>query len=286
MNNNNYYIINFGNENHDIKILNLNSLDYEIIMSVSKNLIDDRNEIEYSTLTKSLFEDISLLNLGKYYFEKLSNDKEIDSENKFFYYNSILKKNRFIQANTLLDYFNEVNINNRYNNIKSIYKYSSNIQKIFSPSYELLDNNYYNTNFIISACNDQTIRYWDISKSSLKEKKSYIINAPNDLVNCYYSQSYFNKSLFLIQSNEYYGVSFNNIPEYNYYGEYQFFNNANITDLKNGKLNYGKRIVEASHQNIITDIQYMELNQSLDNENDFPFILLTSSWDGTIKIWK
>ena len=286
INNNNYYIVNFGNENHDIKILNLNSLDYEIIMSVSKNLIDDRNEIEYSTLTKSLFEDISLLNLGKYYFEKLSNDKEIDSENKFFYYNSILKKNRFIQANTLLDYFNEENINNRYNNIKSIYKYSSNIQKIFSPSYELLDNNYYNTNFIISACNDQTIRYWDISKSSLKEKKSYIINAPNDLVNCYYSQSYFNKSLFLIQSNEYYGVSFNNIPEYNYYGEYQFFNNANITDLKNGKLNYGKRIVEASHQNIITDIQYMELNQSLDNENDFPFILLTSSWDGTIKIWK
>ena len=228
----------------------------------------------------------SLLNLGKYYFEKLSNDIEIDSENKFYYYNSILKKNRFIQANSLLDYFNKENIDNRFDNIKSLYDYNSNIQKIFSPSYELLDNNYYNTNFIISVCNDQTIRYWDISKSTLKEKKSYIINAPNNFVNCYYSQSYFNKSLLLIQSNEYYGVSFNNIPEYNYYGEYQFFNNANITDLKNGKLNYGKRIVEASHQNIITDIQYMELNQSLDNENDFPFILLTSSWDGTIKIWK
>ena len=285
INNNNYYIINFGNENHDIKLINFNNLNCEIIMSVSKNLIDDRNEIDYPILTKSLFEDNSLLNLGKYYFEKLSNDIEIDSENKFYYYNSILKKNRFIQANSLLDYFNKENIDNRFDNIKSLYDYNSNIQKIFSPSYESL-NNYYNTNFIISVCNDHIIRYWDISKSILKEKKSYIINAPNNFVNCYYSQSYFNKSLLLIQSNEYYGDSFNNNPEYNYYGEYQFFNNLNIINCKNGKFNYIKRIVEASHKNIITDIQYMELNQFLDYENDFPFILLTSSWDGNIKIWK
>ena len=285
LNNKNYYIINFGNDNHDIKILNLNSLDCEIIMSVSKNLIDNRNEIDYPIVTKSLFEDNSLLNLGKYYFEKLSNDEDSDSENKFFYYNGILRKNRFIQANSLLDYFNEVNISNRFNNIKSIFDYNSNIQKIFSPSYELLDN-YYDTNFIISVCNDYTIRYWDISKSTLKEKKSYIINAPNNFVNCYYSQSYFNKSLFIIQSNEYYGDSFYYNPEYNFYGEYQFFNNMNITEFKNGKYNVSKRIVDASHQNIISDIHYMELNQSLDNETDFPFILLTSSWDGTIKIWK
>ena len=54
----------------------------------------------------------------------------------------------------------------------------------------------------------------------------------------------------------------------------------------NNKFLYGGRFVESGHKNIITDIQNIELNNFFYDEYEFPFLLLTSSLDGTIKIWK
>ena len=56
--------------------------------------------------------------------------------------------------------------------------------------------------FIIAG-NDITIRYWDIAREELNnnEKKSYLTNAPNNLIYCNFTKSNFDKTNIL-QSNE------------------------------------------------------------------------------------
>ena len=47
------------------------------------------------------------------------------------------------------------------------------------------------------------IRYWDIKREGInnKEKKSFIVNAPNNLAHCNFTKSNFDKTNIL-QSNE------------------------------------------------------------------------------------
>ena len=47
------------------------------------------------------------------------------------------------------------------------------------------------------------IRYWDIKREDInnKEKKSFIVNAPNNLAHCNFTKSNFDKTNIL-QSNE------------------------------------------------------------------------------------
>ena len=277
----NYYIIYFGDS--EIHIWNFNTLNCEILMKVNvkNNDNDNKSEIDYPILSKRLFEDNSLINLGRYFFEQLRKEENvIDSENKFFYYNGILRKNRFIPQKSLLDYLNQETIIIKFNEIKKIFNHNSNSQIIFSPFYDI-NNNLLSINYLISGGNDTVIRYWDISKETLRDTKSYIINGPLSLVNYNFTQTQFNKNFFLIQSNEEYNSSFINDPLYNNYS----LKNYSINGMNN-KFLYGGRFVETGHKNIITDIQNFELNDFFYDEYEFPFLLLTSSLDGTIKIWK
>ena len=52
-------------------------------------------------------------------------------------------------------------------------------------------------------------------------------------------------------------------------------------------LNYCTRISDSAHKNIITDVIPMPLDHEFDDEYDkFSNLLISSSWDGTVKIWK
>ena len=133
------------------------------------------------------------------------------------------------------------------------------------------------------------IRYWDITREGINNEKklSYIINAPNNLTYCNFTKSSFDKTNIL-QSNEafnepgqrtnmpgfspylnYNGVSFYDIPQ-------NEFDNG-ITNLK-----FCSRISDCSHKSLITDILPMSIEDKSPQFN----ILVSSSWDGKIKIWK
>ena len=148
---------------------------------------------------------------------------------------------------------------------------------------------YSNCPYIISAGNDMIIRYWDITREGINNDKklSYIINAPNNLTYCNFTKSSFDKTNIL-QSNEafnepgqrtdmpgfspflnYNGVSLHYIPQ---------------SEFDNGLPNYRfcSRIADASHKSVITDI----LPMCIDEKNNQSNVLISSSWDGKIKVWK
>ena len=148
-----------------------------------------------------------------------------------------------------------------------------------------------------------TIRYWSIveegnnnTEEKNQEKYSYLINAPENISCCIFSKSYFNDTLIL-QSNEIFN---SNYPKKTNFGfsDYQFFNgicyhNFNqkefVEDEKsqNKLLNYCSRIAGASHKNVISDIIPICLEHDIDENNEkFKNFLISSSWDGTVKIWK
>ena len=113
--------------------------------------------------------------------------------------------------------------------------------------------------------------------------KSYIINAPNNLITCHFTKGSFDKTNIL-QSNENYNTKTAkaNIPGFS---EYQNFNGIlyhssvqSEFDKEDEDLKYCAKISDPSHQSVITDLLSMNLN----GVN----LLLSSSWDGTIKLWK
>ena len=113
--------------------------------------------------------------------------------------------------------------------------------------------------------------------------KSYIINAPNNLTQCHFTKCLFDKTN-IIQSNENYNMDAPkaNIPGFS---EYQNFNGIlyhssvqNEFDQEDEGLKYCSKISDPSHQSVITDLLSMNVN----GVN----LLLSSSWDGTIKLWK
>ena len=165
---------------------------------------------------------------------------------------------------------------------------------------EFSNNLYKNTPYIISAGNDMTIRYWDFEKEKinnnksfrnnnqdLENKRSYIINAHNNISFCKFTKCSFNGT-DIIQSNESYDSKKKKKPMIGL-SEYQYFNGVafhalaqNEFDENCEELKFCTKLSDSSHKNIISDLLPYRIT-SKDNSMN---LLISSSWDGTIKIWK
>ena len=150
-----------------------------------------------------------------------------------------------------------------------------------------IEYDYENCPYIFSGGNDMIIRYWDITREGINnnEKKSYLVNAPNNLTYCNFTKSSFDKTNIL-QSNEafnepgqradmpgfspylnYIGVSLHDIPQ---------------NEFEGGDISkFCSRIADPSHKSIITDLLPIYIDGSKDQ-----IVLASCSWDGKIKIWK
>ena len=96
---------------------------------------------------------------------------------------------------------------NIYSNIINLYNNQTTVQCIVSPlcDFSITNNNvdYANSPNLLSSSNDMIIIYLDITREGINNeiKSSYIINAPNNLTNCNFTKSSFDKTNIL-QSNE------------------------------------------------------------------------------------
>ena len=115
-------------------------------------------------------------------------------------------------------------------------------------------------------------------------KKSYCVNGPSNLNYVNYNSCSFGDTVIL-QSNEIInsGSTFkkeSNVSEYHLYNGIYYHNNntSSTNDNDDNLLKYRIKLAEASHKNVITDLQMIPVS----NTN----LLLSSSWDGTVKIWK
>ena len=192
------------------------------------------------------------------------------------------------------DYFLNLNLSKMTN----FYENYSTVQCVAAPlGVRSEDDRYQNTSYIISGGNDMTIRYWDFSKeidvykqldiSNEEKNKSYIINTLNNISYCKFTQSSFNGT-DIIQSNE----------EYNYKKKKknmkglsicQYYNGICFHALKQNEfdesdevLRYCTKLSDASHKSIISDL----LPFRASNQNNKMNLLISSSWDGMIKIWE
>ena len=138
-----------------------------------------------------------------------------------------------------------------------------------------------------------TIRYWDFTKEKLnsnintnpiQNKKSYIINAHNNISYCKFTKSFFDGTEIL-QSNEKYDINkkkkpMKDLSEYQYLNGVAFHSLAqNEFDDSSEELKFCTKLADASHKNIITDLLSVNVSENLN-------LLISCSWDGTIKIWK
>ena len=133
------------------------------------------------------------------------------------------------------------------------------------------------------------IRYWDITREGINNeiKSSYIINAPNNLTYCNFTKSSFDNTNIL-QSKE----AFNepgqrkNMPGFspflNHNGVALFDIPQNEFDIDISNNEFCSRISDCSHKSLITDL----LPVYIDDKSPQFNILVSSSWDGTIKVWK
>ena len=140
-----------------------------------------------------------------------------------------------------------------------------------------------------------SIRYWDITQeginningNNLNERGSYLINAPNNVTNCIFSKSSFNLFTFLqcseslnVNEKKTNSVGFSEYQNYNgitYHSAQQNEFDSNIFDLK-----YCTKIAEPAHKACISDLLSYSLNTNEGQSN----ILISSSRDGVIKVWK
>ena len=92
-----------------------------------------------------------------------------------------------------------------FSNMTKLYDNPSTVQCVVSPFCESYFTNnkkdieYDNCSYLLSAGNDMTIRYWDITREGINnnEKKSYLVNAPNNLTYYNFTKSSFNKTNIL-----------------------------------------------------------------------------------------
>ena len=113
--------------------------------------------------------------------------------------------------------------------------------------------------------------------------KSYIINAPNNLTTCQFTKGFFEKTNIL-QSNENYNLkglkaNISGFSEFqNFNGILYHASEQNEFDREDESLKYCTKISDPSHKSVITDLLPMNIN----GVN----LLVSSSWDGTVKLWK
>ena len=178
-------------------------------------------------------------------------------------------------------------------NSKYVYNNISSVQCALSP---FLSMNMDNPLYILSAGNDKTIRYWDISNEWLYgdvRKKdnvgSYIVNAPSTLNTCRFTKTECEGTL-IIQSDEVYYKD--SAMKEQCVSEYQNVNGRfGIRNADDDETMMYLRNADAAHRNIITSILPMSFGIDSDgcgnsNSNNKVNLLLSSSWDGSIKIWK
>ena len=286
LNKNGQYIVLWsGTDEHEISFFNDSDMNCDLLLKL--NVQNNSNEYNPLEIEIPFFENINENNDD-------SNENQIKQiKNRFKYlerytfaYNKNKIKRLFWQQTGDSDYDS---INQRLNNLSNIYNSPNTVQCVLSPfsDYSLSQNNYIyeNSPYFISAGNDKVIRYWDLSKDITNNNlmKSYIINAPNNLTTCQFTKGSFEKTNVL-QSNENYNLKMikKNIPGFS---DFQNLNgiiyHSSVQkefEQDDDSIKYCTKISDASHKSVITDLLPMNLN----GVN----LLVSSSWDGTIKIWK
>ena len=286
LNKNGQYIVLWsGTDEHEISFFNDSDMNCDLLLKL--NVQNNSNEYNPLEIEIPFFENINENNDD-------SNENQIKQiKNRFKYlerytfaYNKNKIKRLFWQQTGDSDYDS---INQRLNNLSNIYNSPNTVQCVLSPfsDYSLSQNNYIyeNSPYFISAGNDKVIRYWDLSKDITNNNlmKSYIINAPNNLTTCQFTKGSFEKTNVL-QSNENYNLKMikKNIPGFsdfqNLNGIIYHSSAQKEFDQDDDSIKYCTKISDASHKSVITDLLPMNLN----GVN----LLVSSSWDGTIKIWK
>ena len=284
---NQYILLWSAADEHEISFFNYSDMNCDLLLKL--NIQNNNNEYYPLEIEIPFLENYNENN------DDLDENKMTKIKNKFKYlgnYTYAYNKNRIKKLFSYEKNNNEYKlINQRLNYINNIYNTPNTVQCVLSPfsDYNISQNNYIyeNSPYIISAGNDKVIRYWDINKDLLNNNnylmKSYIINAPNNLITCHFTKGSFDKTNIL-QSNENYNTKTAkaNIPGFS---EYQNFNGIlyhssvqSEFDKEDEDLKYCAKISDPSHQSVITDLLSMNLN----GVN----LLLSSSWDGTIKLWK
>jgi hypothetical protein len=230
--------------------------------------------------------------------ENKINDKKNKIRNNFSYLNkySYIKNNNIIKRYFFSPQFQEENydtIDQKLSNLSNLYGSPNTVQSVLSPFYDYSMTTdhytYYNAPYVISAGNDKVIRYWDISKEYLNtnnSKKSYIINAPNNINFCQFTKGVFDRTN-IIQSNEIYNskrakLSMPGLSEFQNYNGVLYHTLIQREFESDSELKHCTKISDPSHNSIITDLLPLSINGSNGPTN----ILLSSSWDGTVKIWK
>jgi hypothetical protein len=289
---NNYYVIWTGAFDHEIGLWNSVNMHCDLLLKV--NTLENRKELRPLTV------EIPYLNSDNSESKKEITNKKKEFKKKL---NSLIKYTYCYENNLtkslLLSNLDDKLTENSYDifsNMTNLYDNPSTVQCVVSPYCDSSfinnkqDIDYDNCSYLLSAGNDMTIRYWDITREGLNnnEKKSYLINAPNNLTYCNFTKSSFDKTNIL-QSNEafnepgqrtdmpgfspylnYNGVSLHYIPQNEFEGD--------ISNLK-----FCSRISDSSHKSIITDLLPLCIETS---GKELTNVLISSSWDGKIKMWK
>ena len=266
--NSNYLLIWTGAQDHEIGLWNLNNFNCNMLFKVNsttgKQIKPFMTEIPY------IQKDLVLEETEKEYYEFIS--KRLNQYRSKAYHLDIINSELYSLPNK------------RYSKITNLFESPSTVQTAFSPIVtRYSDNNNENCPYILTAGNDQIIRYWDLSKDNML-KKSYCVNGPSNLNYVNYNSCSFGDTVIL-QSNEIInsGSTFkkeSNVSEYHLYNGIYYHNNntSSTNDNDDNLLKYRIKLAEASHKNVITDLQMIPVS----NTN----LLLSSSWDGTVKIWK
>ena len=265
---NNYLIINTANEDFEIGLWNIDNNNNNLDVLFKVNSINGKDikplTIEFPEINNEEYKsDYNNVNLNYYY-----NINHFNNNQNLFGFNN--NKIDFSVDNNFY-----MNSNERLNKLENIFSLKSTVTKVILPYYS----KFYNTNYLISMGNDRVIRYWDI----LNSNKSFIINAPNNLNKVLYSKSVYDKTS-IFQSNEFYNINemlqnFSGFSDYFLFNGLSYHNNVqNEFDESEEILKYCKRISDCSHKGVISDGLVMECF----NEN----LLITTGWDGMIKVWK
>ena len=287
----NYYIIWTAAFDHEIGLWNSNNMHCDLLLKV--------NTLEFRGEFRPLTVEIPYLKLKN----KLDNKDVIDKRRRVKNeLNSIIKfshryNNNFTNSLILSNLDNKLNENSfkLFSDMTNLYDNPSTVQCVVSPycdsclTPDKSNIDYSNCPYLLSAGNDMIIRYWDITREGINNEKklSYIVNAPNNLTYCNFTKSSFDKTNIL-QSNE----AFNEpgqktdmpgfSPFLNYNGVSLHYIPQNEFDNGIPNLKFCSRISDTSHKSVITDI----LPMCIEEKNPQLNILVSSSWDGKIKIWK
>ena len=284
--NNQYIILWSGADEHEISFINLSDMNCDLLLKL--NIQNNSNEYNPLDIEIPFFENVNEMNNDS------NNEKMNRIKNKFKYlerytyiYNNNKTKRFFSHQIDDNDY---ESVNQKLINLSNIYNSPNTVQCVLSPfsDYSLIQNNYIydNSPYIISAGNDKVIRYWDIYKDIINNNyplKSYIINAPNNLTTCQFTKGSFEKTNIL-QSNENYNLkglkaNISGFSEFqNFNGILYHASEQNEFDREDESLKYCTKISDPSHKSVITDLLPMNIN----GVN----LLVSSSWDGTVKLWK